>query len=713
MNTYTGGTNVSGYLQIDSVAGLGSGPLTINLDGSLGVIGNGGAFTGYVNNAGEFSVCAPNGASVTLRGGMGGNGMMFVGLTNGGWGPNGTGTVMQDMGTVSVSLLWVGASDGSGSATYTLSGSGALSSQLRLSVGCYGGGTFNQTGGTNSIVDNNGALLAVGISGSGTYVLSAGELSAPQECIGTDDGFGPNFCGRGTFTQSGGTNSTDMLTLATAAGAVGTYTITGGTLDVRNGSIRSGTGGTGQFNLNGGLVIANQINIIPGTIVFSSNGLGILRVNSAIALPNNLALYNLEIGHSGGSKSGAYTVSNGQNLSVLNQLTIGYDAPGQFNLNGGTAILGGITKGTGTATFNFGGGTLKAGKSFSSNLPMTLTGVGGDAKVDTDIYTVTLSGPLSGSGGLSKQGTGSLVLSSSNSYAGATTINGGTLEVAVLADGGSPSGIGQSSSDAGNLVLNGGRLVYTGTVFVHTDRLFTLGDMGGSLDVSGSGAVGFWAVGFWSGGSIGFPSGSTGARTLTLTGTNMGQLAPRIGDAAPGSATSVTKEGSGAWYLSARNTYTGPTTIKAGMLDIYADYNLGLAPASLVADQLRLMGGTLVWSSGDPDASSLAPTRGLDVITSSGIEVSNWTSLTLLGPLTSNAGVTLTKTGGGTLIISGTQNWGAGSILQIGSSGGGSPEYFRGSSANSVPEPATLVMLAVGGLCLLGYAWRRHAWPFL
>ena len=51
---------------------------------------------------------------------------------------------------------------------------------------------------------------------------------------------------------------------------------------------------------------------------------------------------------------------------------------------------------------------------------------------------------------------GSLVLGSVNTYAGRTEIGGGSLTVVSLANGGQPSGIGQSSSDATNLVLGGG-----------------------------------------------------------------------------------------------------------------------------------------------------------------------------------------------------------------------------------------------------------------
>lgn len=60
---------------------------------------------------------------------------------------------------------------------------------------------------------------------------------------------------------------------------------------------------------------------------------------------------------------------------------------------------------------------------------MTLSDIGGDAKVDTAGYDVTLGGHLSGPGGLNKLGAGKLYLNAYNSYMGPTTISAGTLAV--------------------------------------------------------------------------------------------------------------------------------------------------------------------------------------------------------------------------------------------------------------------------------------------
>ncbi len=86
------------------------------------------------------------------------------------------------------------------------------------------------------------------------------------------------------------------------------------------------------------------------------------------------------------------------------------------------------------------------------------------------------------------------VLTAASDYTGNTAINGGTLVATSMADGGTASAIGSSSNAAGNLLINGGILKYTGAAAT-TDRLFTLGNSGGTLNGSGTGALQFLNTG--------------------------------------------------------------------------------------------------------------------------------------------------------------------------------------------------------------------------
>ena len=126
-----------------------------------------------------------------------------------------------------------------------------------------------------------------------------------------------------------------------------------------------------------------------------------------------------------------------------------------YNLDGGLLSLvnvqgsaAAIYAGAGSAAFNFSGGTLQfnlgtpvAGPEFSCSMSMTFGTSGGGATFDTAGNMMTLSGSLSGIGGLTKIGSGTLLLAATNTYSGNTLISGGTLAL------GSPLALQDSTLD--------------------------------------------------------------------------------------------------------------------------------------------------------------------------------------------------------------------------------------------------------------------------
>ena len=88
------------------------------------------------------------------------------------------------------------------------------------------------------------------------------------------------------------------------------------------------------------------------------------------------------------------------------------------------------------------------------------------------------------------------------------------LEITSIGNGGAPSTLGASTSDAANLVFTGGTLRFLGSG--STDRLFTVGVRGGTIDASGTGPLSFTNPG------ANVSTDTGGARTLTLTGSNTG-----------------------------------------------------------------------------------------------------------------------------------------------------------------------------------------------
>jgi fibronectin-binding autotransporter adhesin len=169
---------------------------------------------------------------------------------------------------------------------------------------------------------------------------------------------------------------------------------------------------------------------------------------------------------------------------------------------------------------------------------------------------------------LYKLDAGKWILSGVNTYEGATFVQGGTLEVTNLANGGIGSSIGAASNAAANLSLNNGTtLRYTGSGH-STDRAFTInGTAAGhsvTLDASGTGAANFTNTASLNYGAI------DQTRTLIIRGnsTSLNTLAANVTDNGTGAVT-VEKNDVGTWALTGMNSsYTGPTRIFNGTLEV-------------------------------------------------------------------------------------------------------------------------------------------------
>lgn len=173
--------------------------------------------------------------------------------------------------------------------------------------------------------------------------------------------------------------------------------------------------------------------------------------------------------------------------------------------------------------------------------------------------------------GLIKDGAGVWKFTGASTYVGPVQILNGTLIVTNLQDGLLASGLGMSDGGNGgsNLILGGtvtgGTLRFEGAGGVNnlTNRLFKINTGGATIDASGApGTPLLWKAYA----DLGFVG--TTARTLTLTGSNTdGNYLPHIIKDYSGAAkTSIVKNGSGTWLLKGESTYTGGTTVDAGIL---------------------------------------------------------------------------------------------------------------------------------------------------
>ena len=231
------------------------------------------------------------------------------------------------------------------------------------------------------------------------------------------------------------TNSSLVLGRSYAGGV----NVQSGTLNAQ-GVITVGMNVTGVLNLNGGSLISSTTLAIN-----SGNGNGTVSISGGTATLASVSFGGGGYGGTSSSGSGALNMTGGS-------LFIG---------SGGIISIGG---GTTACTISLSGGTVGASADWSSTLGATLTGTGGNTVIiqagDSlgTAHNISLSGVLSGTGGLIKAGGGCLTLSGSNTYYDGTTVNSGTLIVNNTAGSGvgaGPVAVSSGATFAGTGIVSG------------------------------------------------------------------------------------------------------------------------------------------------------------------------------------------------------------------------------------------------------------------
>ena len=179
--------------------------------------------------------------------------------------------------------------------------------------------------------------------------------------------------------------------------------------------------GSGLLTVNGslwvGYVSGAGATLSNGTLNVSNEMIGYLQSGSFTQGSGTTqsvsgTLYLGPVGASGAT--GDYWQNGGQN--TVGTLSFGgsnSSTPGgTYHLAGGTLTAGAISQGAfGAAAVAFSGGTLQANAGFSSSVPLALSSA---STIDTQSYSPTFSGAMSGSGSLTKIGSGTLTLSGTN-----------------------------------------------------------------------------------------------------------------------------------------------------------------------------------------------------------------------------------------------------------------------------------------------------------
>jgi fibronectin-binding autotransporter adhesin len=309
------------------------------------------------------------------------------------------------------------------------------------------------------------------------------------------------------------------------------YTIATGanTLSTNNGVTLPTTGfldtissnsGAGGLNLTGGTGGGQTFNLASGSTLVVS---GLLAGSDTIT---NSAAGRIGLTGANNTFTGNWVINSGvlgiNSDSALGAVPAAFTA-NSITLNGGL-LQDGVANAATTTTFG-----QSVTFTLNANRGITLGANGGSIQIGYGTaFALTVPGVITGSGGLTKVDSGTLILQGNNTYMGATTINAGV--VAVTANNALGTGAGgitvngsATSLDLQNvnyttpetLGLNGAILaVSTGTSsfagpvnFLNTSN--TINVAGTALTLSG-------AVDGAAGGSL----TKTGTGTLTLTGAN-------------------------------------------------------------------------------------------------------------------------------------------------------------------------------------------------
>ncbi|UWN51657.1 Extracellular serine protease [Alcanivorax sp. ALC70] len=347
-----------------------------------------------------------------------------------------------------------------------------------------------------------GNTLSVGEIGPGTLTLGAGTT------VTNDIGYVGSFVdGEGLVQVQGGRweNRSDLVVGGDGDGEV--IVGAGGTVISDNGFVGSGAGGQGRVSLGG----ADARWEMASNLVVGSLGSGEITVNAGATLSNGLAFVGSEAGSSGSvtvlgngalwnnrgaillgnNGNGELTIADGGTVRA-NGVVIGVSASGTGSLTlseGGTLETPWVDRDAGTGTFYFDGGRLLASSDqdrlfLNFNDGDVVIRAGG-AIIDSNGHDLIINTALDGDGGLTKAGTGTLVLNGNNLFRGASRVDGGAL-IVNGAVAGSTVTVADGALLGGTGTLGGARLTdgatlapgnSIGTLTVDGDLVFESGSV--------------------------------------------------------------------------------------------------------------------------------------------------------------------------------------------------------------------------------------------
>lgn len=627
--------------------------------GGGGYDAGGGGGGGGVEYNTAFAVTPGSGYSITVgAGGGGGSGYSDPGTNT--LGVSGTSGGASSFGTLSAAgggggggrrvAGTVGGNTGTGGVT-SLTGTGGLTYLSGTPLGDGGNGHRLYAEGTGaSLHDNDAGYGGGGAGGPGsapTRIVSgvsngsggdggagvANDITGITQIYGSGGGGGS--WSPGSTKGIGGVGAADGGTANSSAPAVAAP-------DPLTASASYGGGGGGGGNVGAGHgpgtagasgIVAvkyqfpNNLTINSGTGAVTFNGMvgGIGAIDTLAWTGSGAGAATLNLG---GRFTGQVTAT-GATFSVGNGGTVSLETTGiqttnnnfRFNHSNDIAINIPIS-GNGTLE-KLGSGTLtvlNATNSFTGTTTITdgvlalgNGGVTGDINTSSNVVNnarlqfnrsddIDFSRVISGTGGITLAGSGKVTLSATNSYAGETRLNNGTLALG-----------------ASNATGNNGRILFNGGVLQHTTAT------GGSADLSAR--------------------FSTAANQHFRIDTNGRTPVYTAGISSSGGQ--LTKLGAGTLTLTGTNTYTGDTTVSAGTLQLgYLHGTTGSIAGNLINQGTVLFGRANIYTyAGDISGSGEIRKAGASILTLSGNNTYTGTT-TLAGGKLALGSVNATGNGG-------------------------------------------------------------------
>ncbi|MDR6773255.1 autotransporter domain-containing protein [Azospirillum sp. BE72] len=499
----------SGTIQGTSSSGN---ALSISSSGRIDTFTNTGTILGNITDlrTGGLSIAGGTGTSFgTLTGTTVGSASTITAAGNvtfsGNTALNGNVTSASGVGTITnTGILYVQRGT-------TLSGAYSQPAGATLQIGVVSTATYGQLNVSGNVMLTSGTSIVMTAAPSGT--LAAGAYTIVSGPTSTD------YSGVTVTAPSSGLDIATATVVSATNSLVVTLTDpsrlywdgdTGGnasnnTVDGGNGTWSSaGTNWTKADGSANGTLTGSTITPIfqgtAGTVTVSGSV-------SAAGMTFGTTGYLLTGGTIGLTASqSTITAGTGVTASIASSLTgsggLYKTGAGTLVLSGTNSFTGGSSINSGTLTLNGGAaladsGTLDVGASGTLQLGAneTVGALSGAGIIGLNAYTLTtsagtnstVSGSITGTGGLIKAGTGTLTLSGTGSYTGGTTITGGTLvagSASALTSSGAMS-IGSGAAFQLNTNITVGALSGAGNVLLGANAL-TFGD---ATDTTLSGSI--------------------------------------------------------------------------------------------------------------------------------------------------------------------------------------------------------------------------------